>query len=76
MAKWMKYGNIAIGSMPKIVVGDILKCHSMYVEISRYNPFLLFTQELMDSEKGWYDQATDSIILYLHVFANALCGVK
>jgi hypothetical protein len=30
----------------------------------------------MDPQKGWYDEATDSIILYLHVTAEALHGVK
>jgi hypothetical protein len=30
----------------------------------------------MDPEKGWYDKATDSIILHVHVTADEPQGIK
>jgi hypothetical protein len=47
----------------------------MYMNILRLDN-VLFLKDLVNQEKGWYDEATDSIILYMHIAAKSPQGLK
>jgi hypothetical protein len=49
----------------------------MYMNILRLdNVLFLKIQDLVNPEKGWYDEATDSIILYMRIAAKSPQGLK